>query len=173
MLTDLNGWPYRSIVAVRLRKPAKFCAGGPFGKALRAFKGVAGIFLHNGISRHTTAHIGQHVLGTALGSGSAWTTAGATLAAAIAFRPLRARLQDAVDRRFNRARYDALRRVQDFLEDLRAGRAAPEDTEGLLRELVGDPQLELRFLLSEGDQYVDARGMPIANLDATPFAGAQ
>ena len=67
--------------------------------------------------------------GPLLGRGSAWTTAGATLAVAVAFRPLRARVQDAVDRRFNRARYDALRRIAGFLEDLRAGRAAPEAIE--------------------------------------------
>ncbi len=100
------------------------------------------------------------LLGTALGRGSAWTTAGATLAAAIAFRPLRARVQDAVDRRFNRARYDALQRIHGFLEDLRAGRAVPESIEDLLRELVSDPRLELRFFLPESELYVDARGMP-------------
>jgi signal transduction histidine kinase len=100
------------------------------------------------------------LLGTALGRGSAWTTAGATLAVAVAFRPLRARVQDVVDRRFSRARYEAQRRISGFLEELRAGRAAPEAIEGLLRELVFDPQLELRFFLAEAELYVDARGMP-------------
>src|SRR5262249_44405640 len=42
------------------------------------------------------------LLGTALGRGSVWATAGATLVVAVAFRPLRARVQDSVDRRFNR-----------------------------------------------------------------------
>jgi signal transduction histidine kinase len=103
------------------------------------------------------------VLGTDLGRGSAWTTAGATLAIAIAFRPLRARVQDVVDRRFNRARYDALHRIAGFLEDLRAGRAAPEAIERLLRELVSDPRLELRFFLPESGIYVDARGLPVVD----------
>jgi hypothetical protein len=68
------------------------------------------------------------LLGTALGGrGSAWATAGATLVVAVAFRPLRARIQDVVDRRFNRARYEALHRMADFLESLRDGRAAPEE----------------------------------------------
>ena len=101
------------------------------------------------------------LLGTALGRGSGWTTAAATLVVAVAFRPLRARVQDAVDRRFNRARYDALRRMADFLEDLRAGRAAPEDVEGFLRELLVDPRLELLFFLPESELYVDARGLPV------------
>jgi signal transduction histidine kinase len=104
------------------------------------------------------------LLGTLLGRGSGWTTAAATLVVAVAFRPLRARLQDAVDRRFNRARYDALQRVADFLEDLRAGRAAPEEVEGVLREVLSDPRLELLFFLPESGFYVDARGVPVSDL---------
>jgi signal transduction histidine kinase len=101
------------------------------------------------------------LLGTALGRGSGWATAGATLVVAVAFRPLRARLQDAVDKRFNRARYAALHRMADFLEDLRGGRAAPEEVEGFLRELLGDPRLELLFFLPESDLYVNTRGLPL------------
>jgi signal transduction histidine kinase len=100
------------------------------------------------------------VLGTALGRGSPWPTAAATLVVAVAFRPLRGRIQDAVDRRFNRARYDALGRMAAFLEDLRAGRAAPENVEALLRELLSDPTLELRFFLPESQLYVDPQGTP-------------
>ena len=98
------------------------------------------------------------LLGTALGSGSSWATAGATLLVAVAFRPLRAGVQDAVDRRFSRARYDGLRRIGAFLEDLRAGRAAPEQIEPMLREILDDPALELRFWLPESEVHVDAHG---------------
>ena len=98
------------------------------------------------------------LLGTALGSGSAPATAVATLVAAIAFRPVRARVQDAVDRRFSRARYDALHRVRGFLEEVRAGRAEPEAVEAVLRDVLEDPNLELLFLTPEGDGLVDARG---------------
>jgi hypothetical protein len=94
------------------------------------------------------------LLGVALGSGSATATGAATLAVALAFRPLRARLQDAVDRRFNRARYDALHRVAAFLEEVRAGTAAPEGVEQLLRDLLGDARLELRFLLRSASPTV-------------------
>jgi len=103
------------------------------------------------------------LLGTALGRGSGWATAAATLVVAIAFRPLRARVQDAVDRRFSRARYDALRRMADFLEDLRAGRAAPEQVEGVVREVLSDPRLELLFFLPESGLYVDVQGVPVAD----------
>ena len=101
------------------------------------------------------------LIGIALGRGSAWTVASATAVVALLFRPLRIRMQDAVDRRFNRARYDALRRMAGFLEELRAGRAAPEEIEPLLRELVSDPSLELRFSLPENRYDVDARGTPV------------
>jgi signal transduction histidine kinase len=101
------------------------------------------------------------VLGTALGSGSDWATAGATLAAAVVFRPLRTRVQDVVDRSFSRARYDARRRIVEFLEDLRAGRARPEAIEPILAEVLSDPVLKLRFWLPEGEIYVDARGRPV------------
>ena len=108
------------------------------------------------------------LLGTALGSGSALATAAATLAVAIAFRPLRARLQEAVDLRFNRARYDALRRVASFLEDVRSGRTPPEDVQAVLRDVLDDPGLEFRFPLPESDRYVDVRGGPVTDAPEDP-----
>jgi signal transduction histidine kinase len=83
------------------------------------------------------------LLGTSLGRGSAWVTAGATLAVALAFRPVRARIQDAVDHRFDRHRWDAAHRMDAFLERLREGVAEPEDVVPLLRTLVGDESIEL------------------------------
>ena len=106
------------------------------------------------------------LLGTIVGQGSAWATAGATLVAAALFRPLRNRVQASVDRRFNRARYDALRRVAHFLDDLRAGRAAPEEVEGLLRGVVRDDRLELRFFLPDIGRYVDSHGRPVIDNSA-------
>jgi hypothetical protein len=59
--------------------------------------------------------------------------AGATLAVAVLFAPVRRRVQVAVDRRFNRARYDAQRTVEAF----RARMRDEVDLDQLGNELVG------------------------------------
>ncbi|MGN9911492.1 sensor histidine kinase [Phytohabitans sp. LJ34] len=100
------------------------------------------------------------LLGIVVGRRSPWATAGATLVVAVAFKPLRDRIQAAVDRRFNRARYTALERVETFLERLRAGRAVPEEIETVLREAVEVGDLDVRINLPDG--VVDLRGRPIA-----------
>ena len=107
-------------------------------------------------------------LGVVIGSGSTLPTAAATLAVALAFGPLRSRVQRIVDRRFDRARFEGLGKVERFLEELRAGRTAPEVTGEVLAEALGDPRLEL-FLWLPGEQlHVDAAG---AIVDEARLAG--
>jgi signal transduction histidine kinase len=70
---------------------------------------------------------------------------------------VRAHLQDAVDRRFNRARYDALHRMTTFLDALHAQRAAPEDVVEVLRQVMSDPDLDILFQLPDAT-FVDLMG---------------
>jgi hypothetical protein len=71
--------------------------------------------------------------GQLLGRDSPLVVAGATLAVAAAFQPARRRIQQAVDRRFNRRRYDAAQTVQAFSARLRQ----QVDLDSLTAELVG------------------------------------
>jgi signal transduction histidine kinase len=101
-------------------------------------------------------------VGVALGAGSTLPTAAATLAVALAFGSLRARVQRVVDRRFDRARYEGLRLVESHLADLRAGRATPEETQGVLADALGDSSAELLLRVPDSDDYVDVHGRAVA-----------
>jgi len=103
-----------------------------------------------------------------LAGGSAFAASAGTLAAALAFRPLRDRLQAIVDRRFARQRVEGVRLLRDFLDDVRHGRAEPEDVGAALALALDDPSAEVVFRLPETGAYADRGGHL---LDALPADG--
>ena len=98
--------------------------------------------------------------GIAVGRDSTLATAVAVLAAALGFGPLRRRAQAAVDWRFDRLRYDGLRRLRAFVDEVRDGRREPEEVGGVLVAALRDPSAELLFRLPASDSYVDDTGSP-------------
>ena len=106
--------------------------------------------------------------GIALGRGSTAPTAAATLAVAVAFRPLRSRVQALVDRRLNPEGYEGLRRVDRFLTEVREGRAEPEAMGAVLAAAVSDPTLQLFFWLPRDSAHADARGRLLPSLPPEP-----
>jgi signal transduction histidine kinase len=93
---------------------------------------------------------------------SALSASLATLAAALVFRPLRDRLQEVVDRRFARARFEGVRVLRGFLDDVRDGRAEPEEVGAVLRVALSDPSAEIFFRLPATDAFADRRGRVLA-----------
>lgn len=93
-------------------------------------------------------------------------SATAALVVAAVFWPLRARIQDRVDRRFRRARYESRRVMTDFVDRIRRGETDADRVEEALRTAVGDGDLALGFR-SEGATY-DVKGRP---RELTPAPG--
>ena len=90
---------------------------------LTAVLGAAYLGLVNGMRIATAGFTGD----------TAIAVAASTLAVAALFQPARRRIQDAVDRRFNRARYDAATTVRQFSTRLRE----EIDIDSLRAELIG------------------------------------
>jgi len=84
--------------------------------------------------------------------------AAGALVVAVAFWPIRTRIQDAVDRRFRRARHESRRVMAEFVERLRRGDAGADTVEEALRTAVHDQALTLGF--RSGEATYDVHGRP-------------
>ncbi|HEX2273794.1 MAG TPA: hypothetical protein VHG90_07970, partial [Acidimicrobiales bacterium] len=85
---------------------------------------------------------------------SSLATVLATLGAVSVFSPARRVIQDALDRRFNRRRFEAVRVVQRRLAEPTSSRSI----EDVLREALGDPSVRVSYWVEERGQWVLADG---------------
>lgn len=93
-----------------------------------------------------------------VGGGSNLVSAGATLTVVLFFQPLRRRLQDAADRRFQRRSYEATRILQAYVESLRDHEPEPGALSATLAAAIGEAAVQVAFWLPERGGYVDEFG---------------
>ncbi len=100
--------------------------------------------------------VSARTLGTVAGR-SPLVVSVATLAAIGVAAPVRRAVQDGVDRRFNRRRFDTLRMVRQHVQDPQPSLGIEE----LLRRALGDPTLQLSYWVEDRAQWVHAEGQPV------------
>jgi signal transduction histidine kinase len=82
----------------------------------------------------------------------------ATLAAVTVALPLRRRIQDELDRRFNRRRFETLARLRAYARE-----PAPSMTVGqALQSATSDPSLGVAYWIGEREAWVSEDGLPVA-----------
>ena len=90
-------------------------------------------------------------VGAAVGRGSDLAVAVATMVCAVLFGLLRRRVQSVVDASFDRGRRDALDRLDEFVNQIRDGRADPGQVESALQQALHDPGLRVVYKVSSNE----------------------
>jgi len=151
LLTLLQAWPAVA-VAVAITRHGLYSIDRLVNRTL-VYAALTGLLV-------ATYALVSLLIGQVVG-GSELTASLATIVAALAFLPLRDRLQRLVDRRFSRRRFDAVQMLRDFLEEVRHGRAEPEDVGAVIALALGDPGATLVFQLPETAAYADRDGREV------------
>ncbi|MFC0865654.1 ATP-binding protein [Sphaerimonospora cavernae] len=101
-----------------------------------------------------------------------YTAIGSTAAAfltALVLLPIHRFVRDRLARVIDRDRFVAVKAVEEFAAQVRAGRRQPEEVEAVLRDAQGDPGLSL--LLADGDRWVDLDGEYADDQEGVTLAG--
>ena len=106
--------------------------------------------------------------GVVLGQESAIAAATATAICALGLSPTRHRLQKVVDRRLYPRRRAAFEALDRLYSEASAGRAQPEELQGVLRAALRDEGLVVGFRLPSSDEYVDLTGKPVSVTGGCP-----
>jgi signal transduction histidine kinase len=99
-------------------------------------------------------------VGGSLGSGagrSQLSAVVATLAAVSVALPVRRRLQENLDRRFNRRQFDALQTIRRHVRDPELGTTV----EQVLRHALDDPTLKVAYWIADRTRWVTNDGLPV------------
>ncbi len=94
--------------------------------------------------------------------------AAGALVVAVAFWPLRTRIQDTVDIRFRRARHESRRGMSDFVDRLRRGEVGADAVEGAFRTAVHDQALTLGFRSGAATYDVHGRQQELGSVPGRP-----
>ncbi|WP_157592730.1 sensor histidine kinase [Solirubrobacter soli] len=147
-LTLLQAWPAVA-VAIAITRHGLYSIDRLFNRTL--------VYATLTVLLVGTYALGSLLIGQLVGE-SKLTASLATIAAALAFLPLRDRLQTLVDRRFARRRFDAVRMLRDFLDEVRDGHAEPEDVGAVIALALDDRDATLVFQLPESGRFADRNG---------------
>jgi signal transduction histidine kinase len=99
-------------------------------------------------------------LAVALGGGSVVVAAGSAFVVALLLRPLRDRVQDLVDRTFDRRRHGAVAIVRALAQQVGREPVEPAAVVAALRRALRDPQAQLYFRTRDTGVLVHADGRP-------------